>query len=210
MALLSFKVRGAMAVRGLDRSAFADVLTKTLSPTTPIRSVEALRGRERKLEDIRRALIQPGRHIFIFGDRGVGKTSLAQTAAFEHQSASNEPILLGCDTGSTFYRIIYDLAVRLLNTDPTILKKTAHRRGSLNVPSVIAAEHQQTVERGQIGEPRSMNEAVALLEHACRIHSQQPVAVIDEFERITSSRERALFADFISAAAQMSSSPIVF
>ena len=41
-----------------------------------------------------RPLLQlPGKHIFIYGDRGVGKTSLAQTAAFLQQSADSSPIL---------------------------------------------------------------------------------------------------------------------
>ena len=64
-----------MSIAGFDRRSFEKALKQTLSPTTPIRSAEFLRGRDKKLEDIRRAVIQPGRHIFIYGDRGVGKTS---------------------------------------------------------------------------------------------------------------------------------------
>src|SRR5215469_6368894 len=101
-------------IRGSNRSQFEEALKRSLSPTTPIRSVEHLRGREKKLEDIRRSLIQPGRHIFIYGDRGVGKTSLAQTAAFEHQEASKSPIFLGCDTSSTFPQLAQELAARLI------------------------------------------------------------------------------------------------
>jgi hypothetical protein len=55
-----------------------------LSSTTPIRSSEFLRGR----------VLQPGRHIFIHGDRGVGKTSLAQTAAIENQTSGAQPIFM--------------------------------------------------------------------------------------------------------------------
>src|ERR1700683_2373735 len=68
-----------MAIKGFNRPLFEQTLTRTLSPTTPIRAPSQLRGREKLLEDIRRSLVQPGRHIFIHGDRGVGKTSLAQT-----------------------------------------------------------------------------------------------------------------------------------
>ena len=64
-----------MSIAGFDRRSFEKALKQTLSPTTPVRSAEFLRGRDKKLEDIRRAVIQPGRHIFIYGDRGVGKTS---------------------------------------------------------------------------------------------------------------------------------------
>ena len=70
-------------------------------------------------------MIHPGRHIFIYGDRGVGKTWLAQTAAFEHQSAEQSPILLACDPSSGFYRIFRDLASKLLAIDPTATRAEA-------------------------------------------------------------------------------------
>ena len=41
----------------------------------------------RVYRDERRTVGRQGRSIFIYGDRGVGKTSLAQTVAFAHQGA---------------------------------------------------------------------------------------------------------------------------
>ena len=101
-----------MALVGFARDRFEQVLKERLSATKPIRSAEFLRGRERKLEDVARALVTEGGAIFVYGDRGVGKTSLAQTAAFEHQSADQRPILLACDTASGFYRLAHDLSFR--------------------------------------------------------------------------------------------------
>jgi uncharacterized protein len=155
-----------MSIVGLKRDQFEEALQRTLSPTTPIRTAEYLRGREKKLEDIRRALVQPGRHIFVFGDRGVGKTSLAQTAAYEHQSATNEPILLGCDASSTFLRIAHELAARLLDLDPTLVKQTVNTRGSAGWGPLASAERQRSVDRGQVPEPKSVNDAVAIVSHA--------------------------------------------
>jgi uncharacterized protein len=193
-----------MSIVGLKRDQFEEALQRTLSPTTPIRTAEYLRGREKKLEDIRRALVQPGRHIFVFGDRGVGKTSLAQTAAYEHQSATNEPILLGCDASSTFLRIAHELAARLLDLDPTLVKQTVNTRGSAGWGPLASAERQRSVDRGQVPEPKSVNDAVAIVSHAARQHSKQPVVVIDEFERMNDADERMLFADFIKQAGDQS------
>ncbi len=95
-----------MAIKGFNRPLFEQTLRRTLSPTTPIRAPSQLRGREKLLEDIRRSLVQPGRHIFIHGDRGVGKTSLAQTVALEQQSSERMLVFLGCDNASTFYRTL--------------------------------------------------------------------------------------------------------
>lgn len=186
-----------MALASLNRTAFEEALKQNLSPTTPIRSAEHLHGRARKLEDIRRALLQPGRQVFIYGDRGVGKTSLAQTAAFEHQSASKNPILLGCDPSSSFYQVAEDLASRLLNLDPTVIKQTSQRKGALGWMPFASAEMQKAIEKGHIPKLKSMNEAVAAVSHIASAYSTKPVVVIDEFERIQDASERALFADFI-------------
>ena len=63
---------------------------RVLSPARAIDSPELLKGRDEQLQEIRRgAWYQGGRQIFIYGYRGVGQTSLAQTAAHQHQSAAD-------------------------------------------------------------------------------------------------------------------------
>ena len=62
---------------------------RVLSPARAIDSPELLKGRDEQLQEIRRARYQGGRQIFIYGYRGVGQTSLAQTAAHQHQSAAD-------------------------------------------------------------------------------------------------------------------------
>jgi uncharacterized protein len=113
-----------MAIRGVNRDGFEAVLKEKLSPTTPIRTPEALKGREKILEEVRRSFVQPGRHVFIHGDRGVGKTSLAQTAAIQHQSSDGAPIFIGCDNASTFYAVARNISQKLASGDPTVSKET--------------------------------------------------------------------------------------
>jgi ABC-type molybdenum transport system ATPase subunit/photorepair protein PhrA len=52
--------------------------------------------------------------VFIHGDRGVGKTSLAQTAALEHHTEDGPPIFLGCNNASTFYQVARNLIEKWL------------------------------------------------------------------------------------------------
>ena len=92
-----------------------------LPPSRPIQSVEFLRGRASQLEEIRRALYSPGRHLFIHGYRGVGKTSLAQTAAFQNQSSDGAPIFLS-SADATFEQLIHDMVARGLSNDPRRVK----------------------------------------------------------------------------------------
>ena len=83
-----------MAIAGHDKTSLPNLLNQILSSSQPIRSAEFLLGREKNLRDIQRDLATKGRHVFIFGDRGVGKTSLAQTAATEFHPSDSEPIVV--------------------------------------------------------------------------------------------------------------------
>ncbi len=47
-------------------------------PGAPIESYDFLAGRTKEMTSVHNAIIQPGRHVILFGERGVGKTSLAQ------------------------------------------------------------------------------------------------------------------------------------
>jgi hypothetical protein len=69
---------------GLNLEEFGAKLDAVLSPASAIKSPEFLQGRDQQLTDVRQALAMKGRHVFIHGFRGVGKTSLAYTAAIGH------------------------------------------------------------------------------------------------------------------------------
>lgn len=95
-----------MAIAGCDFTTFATRLNEVLTLSVPVRTPEKLFGREKQLETIQLALHSPGRHVFIYGDRGVGKTSLAHTAASLVQSSDNRPITVSCDHDSTLESVI--------------------------------------------------------------------------------------------------------
>ncbi|AMN45043.1 AAA family ATPase [Rhodoplanes sp. Z2-YC6860] len=193
-----------MTIAGYTRQAFEQKLPLLLTPTTPIRSPEFLLGRGRILEDIRRAFVQPGRHVFIHGDRGVGKTSLAQTAALEHHTAKSAPILLGCDNSSTFYSIMRSLSTRLRSGDPTATLFTRQAKGSAGWQGFVSAEFQKTIQHGAIPDFKSVDDAISVVGYLADQYADQPVVVIDEFERIHDPAERMLFADFIKQCGDQS------
>jgi hypothetical protein len=193
-----------LTISGFTRDQFETVLREKLSPTTPIRSPESLKGREKILEEIRRSFVQPGRHVFIHGDRGVGKTSLAQTAPIQHQSSDGSPIFIGCDNASTFYAVARNVSQKLASTDPTVSKVSRSGKVGAGWKGLISAEATQTVERGAVPDFKSIDEAVSMIGYLADKHSDQPVIVIDEFERIKDDSERMLFADFIKQVGDQS------
>ena len=62
-----------MAFEGYGKRSFGLRLNEIVSPSRPILSIEHLVGRDRELDRIEKALLAPGRNVFIFGERGVGK-----------------------------------------------------------------------------------------------------------------------------------------
>src|SRR4051794_23551111 len=101
-----------MSISGYTKDEFGQKVATVVNPAGPVRSVEHLKGREKDLQEIERALYAPGRHIFVYGDRGVGKSSLAATAAYQYQSEDAEPIFVSGSPNETFVSIVANIAVQ--------------------------------------------------------------------------------------------------
>ncbi|MER9435829.1 AAA family ATPase [Mesorhizobium sp. M0618] len=174
---------------------FGLLLGKVLSPAQPLQSEEFLRGREEQLSGIKRALYQSGRHVLIHGFRGVGKSSLAQTAAYG-LSAGADPIVIGCDSKSTFGSVMRDMFDEAVNKNPTVEKKIKEWAGGF-ARFGIAAGGKITTYETSATEPGSVNEAVRLVQFLCDSYAGSPVVVIDEFDQIGSKEEQEYFTNFI-------------
>jgi len=181
-----------MSLRNLDEPQFRKVLYSRLSPSRPITSIELLKGRSKKLQQIREAFASPGRHVFIYGDRGVGKTSLAQTAASLHNSADASPISLSC--GASFFQIIQDL---LRNCSAPRARSTGTKKTVRVGMPVIGAEYQVSRDPIPLRQITSINEAVYELRNALQGYADEPVVVFDEFDLVTDDPDKQLFADLI-------------
>lgn len=179
-----------------DDNSFAERLVYALSPAQPIRTIELLRGRERELETIRRALIMPGRHIFVYGDRGVGKSSLARTAAYQYQSADAEPITVSAGKGDTLASVIANVVHEALKRSR--LQRTKENKvGSLSFGGISLGVGKEITQLDILDQIRTTSDAVALLSEAAGLHSKMPIVVVDEFDQIESMEERNKFAALI-------------
>jgi Cdc6-like AAA superfamily ATPase len=95
-----------MTIAGFHDDTLKGVLSANLTPSDFIRTPERLFGRAKNVLAIERALSSAGRQIFISGDRGVGKTSLALTAAYLHTDSSLKPIHVNCGRSAEFYAVV--------------------------------------------------------------------------------------------------------
>lgn len=58
----------------LDRKM---ALSRTFTPAAPVSRRDAFSGRFSQISDVLTAVAEPGRHVVLYGERGVGKTSLS-------------------------------------------------------------------------------------------------------------------------------------
>lgn len=179
-----------------DRNVFGKRLNTVVSPARPIQSIEHLVWRTEELERIQKALFMTGRHIFIYGDRGVGKSSLAATAAAQLQSADAEPISVACVQEASLESVIANIAYAALKSSR--LHKTKQSQRSAVELKYLKFDNVREMTLNDLqSEIRSGLDAVEILREAMTLHSEHPVVVIDEFDRMKEMRERERFGDLV-------------
>jgi hypothetical protein len=185
-----------MSLRLLSHEAFVEAKRTVFFPSKAITSPEHLFGRSKQLDQISRAFASDGKQVFIYGERGVGKTSLAKTAAIIHQSSDNEPAIVSCEGSSTFSQIMEDVAVACLPPDSLMRKLSTSKALNIGVKG-LSLEMAQQIENGSVPPVTNINRAIAILKYIAQMHSRQPVVIIDEFDRIEEPSQKRSFAEFI-------------
>lgn len=178
---------------------FGLLLAKYLSPAKAISSLEFLRGRQEQFDSLRKALFSPGRHALIYGFRGVGKSSLAQTIAYHISNSSSDPILLSCEDGNNFEKIICDLWEAACDKDPAFSEQTVEKNIGIKLPLLEANKRDETLSK-KINHFDSMNQVVRLIRHLCKNINGDLIVIIviiDEFDQLTDKTEQQKFANLI-------------
>ena len=183
-----------MAIAGFDFDRFSRTRTAYFH-LAPIDEPQHLKGREKQIAQIQRNLDTPGRQIFIFGDRGVGKTSLAKTAAYSMPGIRLDPVYVACDREGSFFQMaaamIDELAGRM---DQTSESKDATKASILL--KVLGYEKTSEVKR-IYPDFNSLSQFVQALKAITEDQERPPLVIIDELERFESTHGRGLMADFV-------------
>jgi Cdc6-like AAA superfamily ATPase len=175
------------AAAGFD--AFDELQNKLVgafSPTSPIDQAALFAGRHEQRRDLELAVGQKGQHAIVFGERGVGKTSLANIVA-ALKSHDFFTLKVTCDTSDTY---------------ASVWRKVFGEAG-------VSAEKQQAGFGGQAQIERSTladrlpekvapNDVRRLLIYCAQASGRHAIVVIDEFDRLK-KKNGSLFADTIKA-----------
>jgi hypothetical protein len=153
-------------------------------PAAPIDRRGLFSGRSEQISELFSIAAQPGQHAVIFGERGVGKTSLAAVTAEMFKSANMLVARATCDVSDDFgsvWRKAFD-ELRLYTTT----QKVGFTGGTEETSSSLARL------LGDDVTPHAVRNALE------QVSSQREIVVfIDEFDRFQDVAGRVLFADTI-------------
>ena len=159
-------------------------LFKAFTPTSPISLPDLLSGREDTLLRLQFDVLTPSQHVLLYGDRGVGKTSIARVLAVAVQEADIESgtrsIVVSCDTEDTFGSIWRKAFQEILLAERRL---GFAQRGVRNIIGRFDPA-------GPLDSPNDLRLLIDSLPNPS-------VVVIDEFDRARDPQVRALMADTI-------------
>jgi Cdc6-like AAA superfamily ATPase len=186
-----------MPIRGINEEELRAVLKAHLTPSKEVDSPERLLGRQGELRRIERALNSEGRNIFIFGDRGIGKTSVAVTAAYLNNSSFAKPIYVPCGQNGSFGEAIQAIGNSIIPASQRV--RPGRLKIAANVGYAGAAigggiEHESL---SAIPKPSTITEALDILSYVAAKRRGRTIVVIDEFDRIKSDEDKVLFAELV-------------
>jgi Cdc6-like AAA superfamily ATPase len=180
-----------MAATNGDKHEKAAILETVFRPARPINSLELFSGRQAQSRALVSAVNQLGRHAVLFGERGVGKSSLANILFYLVQCPGYPKIApiencLSADTFGSLWSRVFNQLSRLLDElsekdQPVALPKEARRFLRLALepfPDAINMDAVKTV----------LN---AIGEHALLI------VVLDEFNELAGEQVRREIAEAI-------------
>ena len=159
-------------------------LSKAFSPAAPVNTRDLFAGRLNEISRILNTINSRGLHAIIFGERGVGKTSLANFAKLFLANDQGIVSMTNCNEGDTF-ESIWDRIFSgiVINRQYTPAGFTAEQ---LQIPASAIGLVKKPID------PGSVQGALSALSESYHI-----TIIIDEFDRIKDDDQKCRFADTI-------------
>ncbi|MGD1884926.1 MAG: AAA family ATPase [Paracoccaceae bacterium] len=185
-----------------SRKEFIDHLKHFVHPSEEISIPAQLVGREDELGKLRDCFETNGAHAFVWGLRGVGKTSLVHTACAKYSDTVKLAAAVGCQKRSTYQELLKDIYRRATNSGIVNLNDSSIK-GKLSLFGVMTLEGEKGGFREQL-QIDSVNHASDFLNTILPkdlYTDQEWVIIVNEFDQLE-NQETINF--FTSLAKQMS------
>ena len=178
---------------GTDWEALSWRVSQVFTPAIPVSEDELFAGRADQVDKAIDAINQRGQHAVVYGERGVGKTSLANVLSSRLVSRSGEQAIaprVNCDATDDFSSLWRKVLAKVTMTERT------RAAGFLDAPH----ETTRTAADEFAGDADVTPDAVRDL--LARMGRGRVLLVIfDEFDRLTDRATRRTMADTIKALA---------
>jgi Cdc6-like AAA superfamily ATPase len=170
-----------------EMMAFKVRVSGVFRPGTPIDKQQLFAGRIDQINDVLNASLQPGRHVILFGERGVGKTSLARVISEIIKVSIGYKLLncgtINCDVGDDFNslwrKIFRELSFVMDSLEPGFRPQTTQE--DVSIESILPNR--------ELGPDDVRYMLGRIREHT--------LIVIDELDKLSDRRARARLADTI-------------
>ncbi|WP_439497547.1 AAA family ATPase [Bosea sp. (in: a-proteobacteria)] len=171
------------AIRETDWKALRSEVLETFTPGPPINEVAEFAGRKAIIQRLQDIAIERARHAIIFGERGVGKTSLANIFYKDLNSST---------------RVVREIAVDAdsLDSFDSLWRKVFRRIRWPGDDSNLDTCYPGPIEPDHV-----------FLELARFGQNEAPIIIIDEYDRITDENCRILMTDLIKAMTRLPNNP---
>lgn len=167
-----------------EQMARERAISEAFSPTAPVNRRDLFAGRSRELSKVMDVVSGRGEHGVIYGERGVGKTSLASVGALLVESPGQAAVRINCDGTDTYASIWHKVFNRIT---------TVHTLPGLG----FEASQKELLESAaqSLPEDPKPNDVEGILSAVTRVTT---VAIfIDEFDRAQDENVSRLMADTI-------------
>ena len=167
------------------------------TPHAPVGDRALFFGRDGQLESVLRAMDTPGEHAALYGERGVGKSSLANVVAMlvETSECPTSVFRFRCDSDSTFESLFFDLLGRLnyafAPCEMTYVRAEGGK-AELRVPIARAGVDTRRTTSTKTELP-TISITPSLV--ACALSRESGLLIVDEFDAIRCPQVRGRFAE---------------
>jgi hypothetical protein len=161
------------------------VLREAFTPTRPKQDSALFCGRYRQMARIIAAIEEERAHVMLYGERGSGKTSLANVVAAKAERAGYLVLRQACSSETTFQDLFRAFLRRMPATLVVDRLGYPGPQGHASVAADLGAV---------LPERFGVVELVAAFE---RIRSGHIVLIVDEYDRVTDEGVKARFAELL-------------